>query len=312
MDINGLGYGILTILPADLLMVLRVIYTFARETVLRKRFLSLAVLCIISIFAVLIVFNKNNSDYYNYSRNKLVFAGIQIQKRCFSILVIGIIILSLGLFPYVVVRHSWRLNNIGVTGRDSVLACFGTAMVIHAMMQLINVRRLSNIALISLVLLGIISMNSLYLDYQTDYYRQLGFQQQMILHDEVQSCNTILYETEDLSDFTRFYSLNANAEVAFQDQTRFILDGEKDLIFLDNNSSKIVESFIKSPKYHMMDYSYDHSLDAVIVYNCPIKPLDTIKIKVTECFDREAFLEMIVGFSSLDVIAYDDYSLNAA
>ncbi|MBQ8138892.1 MAG: hypothetical protein IJ195_05500 [Lachnospiraceae bacterium] len=192
----------------------------------------------------------------------------------FKTLVLGIIILSCGLFPYIVVRQKNMINTTGWVGRDSILVAWGVAMTVYAICSIVFRKPFSEVILIYLLICSCAFFGKYYLSYQQDYYRQIGFQYQLSLHeDELENMKNIVYMNSDKSliNCQHFYQLNGNAEEVFGDQTRFFIPGLDGLKYLSKEAQDSLNRFVTSGNYHMNDYDVNYKkIDAVIDYSCSI------------------------------------------
>ena len=152
--------------------------------------------------------------------------GTEEDKRDFikslRYFVYGVFVLIMGILPYVMVR-SRRIDTMGVKGRDGVLLPLGVAIILMSLLILLK-KRMRKIVLAVLLTFGIIAMNSLYLEWQKDYYYQLSLER-LFNNDIIRDNDTFfvidLNETE--IEGQRYYSLNTNAYNVYGDQTRFFM-----------------------------------------------------------------------------------------
>lgn len=224
-----------------------------------------------------------------------------------KILLIGVIMLSSGLYPYIVVRQSYEILTTGFPGKDSILAIFGAAMVIYALIILLFKRRIAIFCYNVLIISGIVFFNRYYLFYQQDYYRMLGFQYRLSQHQEISSCSNIVYINEDngLIKFSDIYVLNANAEEVFGNQKRIIINGFKDARIL--LADKVFHDTIDKRLFHMKDYHLkSKKIDALITYSFECKQKDIIKMRFYELTNKNKFEHFIKQQSAMNV-----YLLNA-
>lgn len=114
----------------------------------------------------------NKNEFKIDEKKTVTFASIV--KENVLILVEGIV-LSVGLFAYVVVRVTDIINTVGIGGCDAVLVPFGAAMIIYALYSLVFNKKLKIYLLIGTIMCGIIFFNRRYISYQSDYYKQFGF-----------------------------------------------------------------------------------------------------------------------------------------
>lgn len=232
------------------------------------------------------------------------------------IFLIGLIALSAGILPYMVVRDSSVIHTSGIRGRDSTLVSFVGAMLFYALIELILEKRLRKYVYIWMIACGILFFNRYYLSYQQDSFRQLGFQYRLAEHrEELESTTNILYINEDdtLVDLTAFYELNGNAEKAFGDQSRFFINGLSTAVFLLEEQRESLEFFVESDNYHMSDYKIGHKrIDAIVQYSFHAELHEVLKMKLYELFDKNEFQRRITDHSEMTVLLdqtaeYEEY-----
>lgn len=213
----------------------------------------------------------------------------------------GVIILSAALFPYVVVRQSWKIGINMALGRDSVLAGFGIALIISSVISIIDINRLGSLIISIVVFLGIISLNMLYVSYQTDYYRHLGLQSELKRNEQLRDVGTIEFITDQPSELGGFYTLNVNAEIAYGNQKHFIMNPSEKM-WLEEKNREQLRRFVNSPIYHMMEYKIgDGSIDARMYFHTDIDFVKTLQLKVMQLFSFDDFNNQIIELSHMDV-----------
>jgi hypothetical protein len=215
----------------------------------------------------------------------------------------GIIVLSAGLFPYVVVRQSCLIGSSYIAGKDAVLVPFGAAMVFYGLINIIIKRQFVKFFYIIFVVSGIVFFYKYYLSYQQDYYRMLGFQYQLSQHQELKDVYNIVYNNSDpgLVNIQSYYCLNANAAVVYKNQKRLFIDGFENVKLL---LEEIRRPVIAQRKHLlcMADYDFNHNdIDAVIDYSFKCKLKDVVKMKFYEITNPVKFEECIRKFSFMSV-----------
>ena len=220
--------------------------------------------------------------------------------------VYGAVVLALGLFPYVMVRGR-AIDFIGVKGRDAVLTPLGTAFILFSLLTLLK-GKIRRTAALALILLGLISFNSLYLEWQKDYYYQLSLEN--LLDNNVVRENDTFFLTElnetDI-EAQRYYSLNANAYNVFHDQTRFFIPKVSNLYILESEEN-VKEAQEELEYSHVMrDYDpEDYCLDAVLDFDCFMNSGEVIELKLKEMFDYPLFETEIKKHGSLETTEVED------
>ncbi len=247
------------------------------------------------MFAFLYIWYRDQTSVkeYKLSENILTF-------------VLGLAILFMGIFPYVMVRGK-TIDMIGVDGRDAVLVPLGAAMVICSVVSLCK-DRARKILVALILILGIFGFNSLYLEWQKDYYYQLCMER-LLDNDIIRENDTFFLAevNETQIDGQRYYSLNTNAYHVFGDQTRFFIPKVSSLYILKDE--KYVKEAIEVLDYsHMMkDYDpEDYCIDAVIDFWCVMTDAEVLDLKNLEMFHPELFTERLSGYGSMSVSTVDD------
>lgn len=218
------------------------------------------------------------------------------------LLVMGVMTLYLGIFPYKILDLSNRYT--GVSGRSSILIGVGAAISIYALILWVPYEYCRIWMCSLLIICGICHFNYFYLLYQQDYYRQMD-----IIY-ELKENKDVLYHKKNilyLSDYepeistTRFYTLNSNAAIAFGDQSHFIMHGVKDLVYLENEER--MYKFVNEGDYQMKDYEIGKSneVDAIISYHDCIGLDETLYLKFLELTDHEKFEKILYKKKNFDV-----------
>ena len=215
-------------------------------------------------------------------------------------------ILTLALMAYVLIREEIISLN-GVQGRDSILVPFGLALLIYSLLNFVK-SKYKHYLYVVVVALGISSFNMLYLEWQKDYYYQLAMER-LFVNETIKDNDTFFLAdlNESKVKGQRFYSLNANAYNVYNDETRLFIPKVSNLYLL--NSESALKHAIEALDYAYMMKDYkpdDRYLDAVIVYNCDLNYLDTIRLKYYEMFDNNRFVEHIDRIGKMDVYVVDD------
>lgn len=288
---NSISFG--GLLKSVLYIPLSVVEVFANISKRAVANLNLFTAMILCISVLITYFWKNDrEEKRDPLRCMLMFAG-------------GLVVLTLGLFPYVMVRGR-VIDLIGVKGRDGILVPFGTSIMICSLLRLLN-GRFRRVSVTALVIVGIICFNSLYIEWQKDYYYQLSIQN-LLNNDVVRDNNTFFITDINETDVQgeRYYSFNALSYFVFGDETRFFMPKVSDLyIFKDEKNMKhAIEALGYS---HMMrDYEPDYCFDAVLDYRNDLSTKDVLELKGYEMFDPERFDKLIRNSGSLRVVIVDE------
>jgi len=220
--------------------------------------------------------------------------------------VYGLFVLVMGLLPYVMVR-SRKIDTMGVKGRDAVLLPLGVAIILYAFVSLLK-GKAKNVVVTVLVVFDIIGMNSLYLEWQKDYYYQLSMENLFV--DKIIADNDTFFLidlNESEIEGQRYYSLNTNAYNVYGDQTRFFIPKVSNLYILESDDA--MKEAIEALGYsHMMrDYNPDdYCFDAILNYYNDLSWEEVVKLKYYEMFDKNRFNSEIENRGTLEISIVDD------
>jgi hypothetical protein len=220
-------------------------------------------------------------------------------------LVIGFLTLSVGAYPYVVVRQRRFLELSGIEGKDTILLGIGAALVLHALIMLVIDGAVRKYVLIWLTVFGCLFFNVYYLSYQQDFYRMMGFRYQLSQHqEELEDAQNIVFYTRTLSMVSRDseYVLNGVSELVFDDQSKLWMNGFDGLNLLSNEGAETLEFYTASTIFHMSEHDINYKkLDAVVHYTFDISLVETMKVRIYEIFDKDRYEEWLANRTTMDV-----------
>lgn len=300
--VNGgkIIFAIRNILPADLKLLRNVFANwFGIRMVLPAALMLSAVITAVAFFC------KKRTDNSSV-KDDAVAVEEEDRKRLLEMLAVGIIVLSAGLFPFVLVRQSDVINTTGVGGRDALAASIGIAIVIGSLIATFLSRNLQRFAMTVLVICGICFFNVQYISYQQDYYGQLGFQHQLSEHTELSDFTNMVYINNGKRGIAteRFYSLNANAEIVYKDQNRLIIARPREMSLLKDKDG--LERAIDSDRYHMSGYVTGHDMiDAAMLFSQDLRLREVLLVKSYELTGNSRFEKMINNRSSMKIYMND-------
>lgn len=294
VTVYNLVKGMVLILPSDIFVLINIIFNFA----FRNYYILLLIYIIIGLFL----------DFDEIKKVKIKIKQTNIIDWCHSIncnknvilLCLGMLSLSLALFPYVAVR-GWKIATYGVAGRDSILVALGGALCLYGLCRLFIKKHMQQKFLLGITLFGILVFNYNYFTYQSNYYQQLGFQYQLSQHTDLSKTKNLvcINQSQDGLHLERFYTLNANAEEVFGKQDKLIALNFEDYKNMVNDN---LSPYIENKQYHISDYDASNKhLDAVIEYSMPLNKVDAIELKLYELLGSEMFKEEIINRSSMVV-----------
>ena len=220
----------------------------------------------------------------------------QSMSRC-SVLIFlfGILFLVAGVFPYAVIRQKPVIHMVGIAGRDSINIGLGIALICYGGIY----RRLHNGFIVFFVLAAFLHLNSYYLGYQTEWYRQLAFQRKIANIADIQNGGNFIVNCtpKSMVNDRRFYTWSGNTAVATGKRNVFMLNGQKDASIL-KNATTMNTILSHYPMYK--DYRYNHSnIDGTVVYSADISRKKTFLLKMYEIFDKGFFEKEINSIGTL-------------
>lgn len=305
ISVVGIMNAMVKTIPADIIVMMRVAYNLIGYCFIPLLIVILLFLLLNrkKIYKIILdIFSKKNVLIEDKSTD---IVDTIISRKGTILFLIGCIVLSAGLFPYIVVRGTYNISITGLEGRDGMLVPLGASLIIYILVKFMLNREITVYIYALIIMCGVIHFNVWYLAYQSDYYRQLGFQYQLAEHEELRQSKNIVYLSNDNGRLNGmpFYALNANAEMVYGDQTRFIMAGFESAYLLQDDN---LYYFVESGNYHMMDYDTTYkTIDAVIEYSNTISTVDTLKLKAYEIFRPEKFEKWIHTNSDLYVMFAD-------
>ena len=162
--------------------------------------LDLITLLIMAIVLVAVLSIKNEKD----DEKKTTFIKFILMFG------FGLFVLGWGIFPYTEIRGN-TIYSFGVKGRDAILVPLGAAILTYSLFSLFK-GKAGKCLLTVAVLLGIFGFNSLYLEWQKDYYYQLSMEY-LFDNDVIRYNDTFFLAEINETDIEaqRYYSLNMNA-----------------------------------------------------------------------------------------------------
>lgn len=209
----------------------------------------------------------------------------------------GLIAFAAGIFPYVVVRRNPVLSCSGIDSRDTILAGSGIAMMIYACAG----KRLRTGIALFWCAAGLFHFNSMYLKYQTEWYRQLSFQRSIADLDLAPDGNYIVEcaQESEIKD-RRHCTWSGNAASVTGRRDLFLMNGKKDTRFLAD-SDKMRSIMTHYPMYS--DYRFTHTdVNGTLHFSAEISSGETMRLKIYEIFAPRKFEQSIglTGSLALD------------
>lgn len=215
-------------------------------------------------------------------------------------LILGLGIFFLGFFPYAVKRNS-AIWNIYTSGRDSLLLGAGTAILLYYGLSVFFRHRVAKIIMISLVCLGIIHFNYIYLDWQESYYQQVQLQHEIAQNDDIKNNNTFLTMHRGALISSAFYQTNGNSWAATGEETRFYMSGTADLPKLIS----MTKDSMYLQAWGMKEYECGEKvIDGILFVDyTDIGRKTVLKQKLNEVFDKPSFNKWIDDIKNIKYVA---------
>ena len=289
-------------------------YNMIKNLLLNWLGIDKSTLIVIVLLALIIVFRKKfyvikNVFMLMTKRGDIKHIEMEKQKKIeertrteqVKLIMFGLLSLSVGLFPYVVIRNSSNLSTVSVGSRDTILTTLGAAILIYSIVVLVFKKKFQEIVFSIFIMCGILFFNTQYISYQQDYYRQLGFQYQLSQEKNLADTKNIVYLNSDPGriNIQSLYVLNGNAAEVYHKQNKCIINSFQEVSDL---GSEMLEYYAKSGLYHMMDYDIGYTrVDAIILYSMDITLKDTLKMKLYEILKSNKFDDWIVNRSTMQV-----------
>lgn len=257
---------------------------------------KVAVLVIILVVAYIIVLKttrkKSNSGKDALEQNSFL-------RDC-MMTGLGAFVFFLGFFPYAVKRNS-AIEITHTGGRDAVLLGVGTAVLLYYGVYAIFRKNIIKEVLLSLVVLGVVHFNFMYLDWQESYYQQLQLQHEIAQNDNIKNNDTFLIMYKGAMICSNFYQTNGNSYAATGEQTRYYMPGTtylKDLIDMNDESWSL-------NAFGMNEYEYgDKTIDGIIFVDYADISRKTIRRqKWNEIFNKEEFDAWIDKIKDIKYVA---------
>ena len=223
-------------------------------------------------------------------------------KHSLLLFVLGVAVYSAGIFAYIVVRNGGALDSTGVGGRDTMLAAFGIAVSVWAIVNILRLpKKLQELIFIAIIVLGIFHFNDAYLNYQEDWYHQQEFAYEISKNEELaESDKTVLCVFSDPSPVgaTRFYTLNGMSYRITGKMDKFYFSSIEDLKF----GVRFNEYFKHGWNADDYDY-YDTSIDSVLfINNYPVDNIKIVKLRINELFNHPVFEQEIADMSDITYV----------
>lgn len=223
-------------------------------------------------------------------------------KHSLLLFVLGVAVYSAGIFAYIVVRNGGALDSTGVGGRDTMLAAFGIAVSVWAIVNILRLpKKLQELIFIAIIVLGIFHFNDAYLNYQEDWYHQQEFAYEISKNKELaESDKTVLCVFSDPSPVgaTRFYTLNGMSYRITGKMDKFYFSSIEDLKF----GVRFNEYFKHGWNADDYDY-YDTSIDSVLfINNYPVDNIKIVKLRINELFNHPVFEQEIADMSNITYV----------
>lgn len=261
--------------------------------------------CGLIIFAIIktyqFIWNEKKTTIENFVRKIK-------EKTKLGNLLLGILLFALGIYAYIVIRGA-SLAVVGVGSRDTLLLGIGFAFILYyffeMLLQSVVIKRCVGVLI---CFFCIISCNLHYMNYQRDAYWQEVLIDKLRVNNQIREVTNILFLSDDASGIsgTRYYSLNGDASVAYGDQTRFFMNGYKDLSLLGSEDIKLLVEEYGGGLMRDYDTTYD-KLDGIVEFNCDITYVDCLKLKCQEMLNDSKYRKSLRQMGTLSYYPVDSF-----
>ncbi len=270
VSIEGIVYSLIRT-PKAIYNLIIAIFHNEREYVLQYSLIIVVISCIVLFVLRKRICIDNNAF------------GIQLR-----LIIVGLLVMYCGLFPYIVVRQATTIYLAGAEGRDYLLPMFGMAMLVVGLAGVLFKEKARQALLVVWVLTGTIFFEVTYSDYQLSSYITKGFQLVLEENDFLSEKKAILV-VGDLSDRT-IYELNGMAEEVYHNENRIVFSPYYTSAVLNGE----FEGMTEREWYNMSNYDYSNkAIDVVIDYTSYLDRIDLVKLKIYEVFNKDSLEELI-------------------
>jgi len=224
-------------------------------------------------------------------------------KNCFNFFMVGIFMLILAIFPYLLVGHVPENNDWN--SRHQLLTVFGGSVIIYAIINRVS-RGALRFTLYSTVILMCVYIDQKdMLGYYKDAVKQESIIHQLSTNVEIGTKQNKIYLFEDKTTtsnpnnrFYRFYEYNGWMKKAYGNQTRLGLsDGSTE------NISEVVK-YAKYPEYNFSGYKSKQNVieGKITIIDGDIKNytgLKILKLIAINSLDKNSYLSILNDYVKL-------------
>lgn len=229
------------------------------------------------------------------------------------LLLIGLLLLFLGQFTYVIAWLNPVILIEGVQSRYCLLLPIGMSIIyVFIIEKLIEENYLKDIVIVFIVILGIINVNYEYLGFQVESIWQQSLGYELAKNETVKDNNVfVLKNNYDLgADYgNRFYSINGISKYyAFMDESKFYyyVDGYHDDLENVEILENIKHAYLNKQNigYLMDDFDFnDTDIDCTINFNMTsISRIDAIKITYLEYINHDEYEKKVKTLGRIEII----------
>ena len=247
------------------------------------------------------------AGYYTYlfanraKKNSTSSMDKEKKRISFIMIIVGAIISFFGYFPYVVkIGSAIVLENDYTAGRHTILLGMGVAIILYYAVDIIFRDHISQAIFISVIAMGIVHFNCVYMDWQEAYYQEQQIEHEIVQNDRILSNNTFLVVLNNEVHHSVYpFRFNGASWAATGDKKRIYLIGASELERLRdlNDDTWYRSAFIT-------DYEYDDgSLDGIIFADFTrIDRGDIFRQKFNELFDYSEYSSWIDKTKSIQFV----------
>ena len=169
------------------------------------------------------------------------------------------------------IRQSSVIAFSGIQGRDSIQIGLGIALVLMGVTK----KKTRTFFVTLIVVAGMFHFCTCYLNYQTEWYRQVVFQKRIADVPEIKNGGNYVVtcsQTSTVGD-RRFYTWSGNTAAATGRMNTFMLNGQNDMDLLKNEEA-MQSILVHYPMYK--DYVYNTEIEGNIEYEIKLSNTDTL------------------------------------
>ena len=236
---------------------------------------------------------------------------INNRKGMITGIIIGLIVLNIGIFPYLVIGNP-VIYIAAFEGRNALLVPLGAAFVFYYGIKLCPVEeKMRHVVCAMVVLMSIGKMNHRYMDYQEWAYQQMAIGEHMRHSSEIRDGQNFLWVHLGARHRCDFWSMAGISREVFGDEKRLFLT-QHELHAKYWFQEGVGENTLTSRHHNLGQYDLkNQKIDGVILYQYSgISKRMLLGLKFDEMFRPQRFLERISSLGYMDYIPAGGFVIN--